>query len=409
MRLMTLVAVLVGLPLAAVAPAAAQAWSPVSSGTSEILEGVWFTNVLNGWIVGDNGTSRFTTDGGDTWTAAVLTAGDLGDVAFRAAPAVGLIVGDNGTVFRSVNGGLFGPVASGTTANLLNVAFGGPGLAYASGRDGTILRSGDDGASWSVAETGATRYRGASASGSSSWHVGDGGVVRATTNGGLTWFDQTSGTTNDLRGVHFVSPAEGWIGGSNSTVLYTNNGGGTWTPRNTGINVGINAIFFADSGQGWAVGDLGAVFATVNGGLSWVPEASATMQSLNDVFFVDASWGWAAGDAGALIVRDAVTGAPDVSGRARSELLANAPNPFGPSTRIHYSLAGDHVVRVTLTVHDVTGRRIRTLVDAVQPAGVHAATWDGRDDAGVAAAGGVYFYRLRSDGGSRTGRMVLVR
>jgi len=64
---------------------------------------------------------------------------------------------------------------------------------------------------------------------------------------------------------------------------------------------------------------------------------------------------------------------------------------------------------VQLVVYDVVGRRIRTLVDGVEPPGARAVTWEGRDDAGRFVASGVYFYRLRAGSTTLTRRMVLLK
>ncbi len=88
-------------------------------------------------------------------------------------------------------------------------------------------------------------------------------------------------------------------------------------------------------------------------------------------------------------------------------LQQNHPNPFNPTTEIRYqvSQAGE----VSLAIFNMLGQKIRTLVNGVQGAGAHQATWDGRDDNGRDLASGVYIYRLRSSGFSATKRMLLVR
>lgn len=91
----------------------------------------------------------------------------------------------------------------------------------------------------------------------------------------------------------------------------------------------------------------------------------------------------------------------------RNELLQNHPNPFNPATRIDYSVAEPG--RVTLEVFDAAGRRVRTLVDAVQEAGANFSVWDGRDDRGVPVATGVYLYRLRTATFSDSKKMVLLK
>lgn len=77
-------------------------------------------------------------------------------------------------------------------------------------------------------------------------------------------------------------------------------------------------------------------------------------------------------------------------------LLSSFPNPFNPMTTIRYQLAADNVVR--LSVIDLTGKRVRTLVNEYQTTGTYSLQWDGRNDAGERAGTGVFLVRL--DNGS---------
>jgi hypothetical protein len=76
-------------------------------------------------------------------------------------------------------------------------------------------------------------------------------------------------------------------------------------------------------------------------------------------------------------------------------LRQNFPNPFNPETMINFDLSGDQVV--SLTIYDMTGQVVRTLVDG-QPmaAGAYRQLWDGRNSNGAKVASGVYFYQLRA-------------
>ena len=76
-------------------------------------------------------------------------------------------------------------------------------------------------------------------------------------------------------------------------------------------------------------------------------------------------------------------------------LRQNFPNPFNPETMISFDLSGDQVV--SLTIYDMAGQAIRTLVDA-QPmtAGNYKQLWDGRNDSGAKVGSGIYFYQLRA-------------
>ena len=89
-------------------------------------------------------------------------------------------------------------------------------------------------------------------------------------------------------------------------------------------------------------------------------------------------------------------------------LQKNAPNPFNPMTVIKYQLpvAGNLVL---LEVFDISGQRIRTLVNETQPAGYHEVVWDGRGDSGQQMSSGMYFYRLKAGEFHRTEKMTLIK
>ena len=73
------------------------------------------------------------------------------------------------------------------------------------------------------------------------------------------------------------------------------------------------------------------------------------------------------------------------------------PNPFNPTVVLPLNLATD-AKSVSLTVHDVLGRRVRQVWDGPLGAGSHRFTWDGRDEASKAVAAGVYIYRVEIEG-----------
>ncbi|MFQ5571677.1 MAG: T9SS type A sorting domain-containing protein [Rhodothermales bacterium] len=89
------------------------------------------------------------------------------------------------------------------------------------------------------------------------------------------------------------------------------------------------------------------------------------------------------------------------------QLQQNYPNPFNPSTTIHYSL--EQAGTVELSVYDLLGRKVRSLIQANKPAGAYSVRWNGRDDAGRRVASGTYFYQLRVGSFISTRRMVLLK
>jgi uncharacterized lipoprotein YddW (UPF0748 family) len=83
-------------------------------------------------------------------------------------------------------------------------------------------------------------------------------------------------------------------------------------------------------------------------------------------------------------------------------LEQNYPNPFNPSTTIRYEIAQAGNVR--LEVFDLTGRRVSTLQNSMQAAGIHTATFQADN-----LASGIYIYQLEVNGIRLTGRMTLVK
>ncbi len=88
-------------------------------------------------------------------------------------------------------------------------------------------------------------------------------------------------------------------------------------------------------------------------------------------------------------------------------LRSAMPNPFNPSVTIRFALPRRG--RARLVVHDVRGRVVTTLVDALRDAGEHRSVWDGLDVHGKKLASGVYFARLTFDDEMRTQKLVLLR
>jgi len=90
-------------------------------------------------------------------------------------------------------------------------------------------------------------------------------------------------------------------------------------------------------------------------------------------------------------------------------LKQNAPNPFNPVTTIVFSLPQGAPVRVRLSIYDLRGRRLRTLLDEIREPGEHAVFWDGKDRQGRDLPNGVYLYRLEAAERIITRKMVLLK
>ncbi|MBD3162513.1 MAG: T9SS type A sorting domain-containing protein, partial [Candidatus Eisenbacteria bacterium] len=92
---------------------------------------------------------------------------------------------------------------------------------------------------------------------------------------------------------------------------------------------------------------------------------------------------------------------------AATALLGARPNPARDGSTVRFSLAVE--TEVDLAIYDVRGRRVRTLVSGVRPAGGHAVVWDGRDDGGRPVSSGIYLTVFRADGTRERERLVILR
>jgi len=84
------------------------------------------------------------------------------------------------------------------------------------------------------------------------------------------------------------------------------------------------------------------------------------------------------------------------------------PNPFNPSTSIEFTI--NKTERVNLTVFNITGSKVKSLVDGTVKAGITVLKWDGMDEDGNTVSSGVYFYRLQTVSGfTQTKKMILMK
>jgi ligand-binding sensor domain-containing protein len=88
-------------------------------------------------------------------------------------------------------------------------------------------------------------------------------------------------------------------------------------------------------------------------------------------------------------------------------LNQNYPNPFNPSTTISYQIP--EKTRVTLTVFNISGQEVNTLVNNIDEKGYHSVVWDGTDSSGKKVASGIYFYKLNAGNFSKTQKMTFMR
>ena len=88
-------------------------------------------------------------------------------------------------------------------------------------------------------------------------------------------------------------------------------------------------------------------------------------------------------------------------------LNQNYPNPFNPTTEIGYSIPEDAFV--SITIYDVQGRSVKSLVNQNQGAGIYLTNWNAKNEQGVSVPAGMYFYTIQTEKFKDTKKMILLK
>jgi len=98
---------------------------------------------------------------------------------------------------------------------------------------------------------------------------------------------------------------------------------------------------------------------------------------------------------------------PDIVQPSTFQLLPCFPNPFNSSTRISYVI--QRPIDIGLTIYDLLGRRVTTLVDGRQDIGEYSVIWSGQTSSGTPVSSGIYFVQMQSQNLMQIQKMVLLR
>ncbi len=184
--------------------------------TGADIQGIFFDDENNGWIVTDIGEIFRTDDAGATWLKQIDEL-DLRGVFF-ISPTIGFACGihnTEGIVWLTTNGG----------SSWAGVVIGSERLNAVEFTDldyGTM--------------------------------VGENGTIYRTMNSGYNWTLQGSGTTKDILDVSFISSTEGWVCGDDGLLLHTETSGAFWDEMATPYGADYSGIQFIDSENGFMAG-----------------------------------------------------------------------------------------------------------------------------------------------------------
>jgi flagellar hook assembly protein FlgD len=85
----------------------------------------------------------------------------------------------------------------------------------------------------------------------------------------------------------------------------------------------------------------------------------------------------------------------------------NYPNPFNPVTTLRYELPEQ--THVNITIYDMLGRKVKTLINQTQDAGYRSVIWEATNDYGKPVSAGIYLYQIQAGEYNSTQKMVLLK
>lgn len=414
----------------------------------------WFMNIYtlpNGNILTSTNYDGIfkSTDYGQTWDKSNAGLVNTNVASILVTPTEAILVSDpHGLDFRSSDtGDTWVPTGFGT---MTCYASSKTSVVYAINTGSGFYRSTNDGKTWQQSNDGlssATLYS-LAVDENDAIYVGGYGVIYKSTDYGISWNSSCQGIT-DTKVNSIVCGSNGTLfaGTNPDGVFRSTNAGLDWYQINNGLTNtkvsciadGCNANIFAgtfggglfhstDSGNNWnLLGDVlgedtilsiisnshGKLFLTAQStnvyssddlGSTWVNvDPSETGIS---VLTLDPSGYLYAGTFNRGVLK---SNQSTVTGIAESNyspldisLEQNYPNPFNLSTTIRFSIS--KVSFVSLKVYDLLGREVSTLLNSWKSTGIHSVNFDASR-----LAGGIYFYKLTTDGEVFVKKCLLIK
>jgi len=218
-------------------------WVSYTTSVSANLQASYFLNNQTGWAVGNNGAITKTTNGGINWTTITgISTGTLYRVYF-SDENIGVICGNQ--IYRTSNGGIIWD----TVANTGSVNFG---MKFINSNTG--------------------------------WVCGVLGKIYKTTNAGMNWAAQTSGTTASFISIDFTDENTGYACGAGGNLRKTTDGGNNWFSLAPGISTNLTELSFYNSLTGVIAGNSSVLLKTTDGGNSWTSISYTTTRDLLGVY-----------------------------------------------------------------------------------------------------------------------------
>lgn len=233
------------------------------------------------------------------------------------------------------------------------------------------------------------------------------GIILVTSDGGTNWdYDYEGSANENVRDIDMWDAQNGTAVSTNGLILRKLTGSPDWDTLSAPGIEWLNSVVYQDSTHIWAASGGGDVIYSTDGGASWLVDTVFSGYGINDIY-VRGDYRYLAMSNGEIFFTDSaptpVIDYPGTSVKPTSFTLSKPyPNPFNPVTKLGFTLPARSYV--TLSVFDVSGKRIWDLVQGWRQAGLHEVTFKGSH-----LASGIYIYRLQAGKFRGSGKMVLIK
>ena len=425
-------------------------WTSTTTSPAENLNAVHFFNMNEGIIAASSGVIFRTTNGGTTWNTVTTGVSDnLFSLSFSGT--TGLCGGSSQTILKSTN--------SGSSWSIIQNGFFGGGfwgthmlnanVGFVAGENSIFQpmlgKTTNGGTTWDFYPFYLNSNEGKlygvhffdANNGITAAAVWEGsGAVSRTTDGGSNWSTSIFGQA--FFGMHFPTSTVGYVVGMGGGIHKTTNSGLSWTSQNSGTSQTLNDVFFINDFTGFATGDNGVILKTTDGGVP-VELTSFSANVVDGKVILNWTTATETNNQGFEIIRSAQNdncwlnigfvpgfgtttepkiynytdqsvingkyyyrlkqidfdGSPtyssvveaEVSSLTEFSLKQNYPNPFNPATTIEFSLPFDSQVKIS--VYNLVGEKVAEVINKNLTAGSHKIYFNASQ-----LTSGVYLYKM---------------
>lgn len=235
--------------------------------STSFVRSISFINLNTGYICGDGGQIRKTTNGGSSWIPQFTNTVD-GIYCIEAVDSNYVYAAvNNGTILRSTDGGNTYFSVTVSPNQLLTLDFVSIDTGFAAGQGGVVYKTTNAGVNWTFlnASTLNNFWDICALSGSELYLAAYYGTIRKSLNAGGTFTPAYAYNLN-YEDIHMVNSMIGYACALDGYLVKTTDGGLTWNDQTSGSTENLNEIFFVDAKTGYIACTAGTVLKTTDGG-----------------------------------------------------------------------------------------------------------------------------------------------